>query len=107
LVLAIAAYDRLQRIGGGGKFFDWQLRAHRFIAIGVGLAMVLSVVLLISESHGEKSAAANQEAAHKQQDAYHEKLRSPDVQRGTQAMQQIQAMRERRANTPTTAPSVP
>jgi hypothetical protein len=107
VALATAAYDMLQRFTGGGKFFDWQLRAHRFIAIGFGVALVLSIILTINQSHNDKTAATNQEAAHKQQEAYHEKLRSPEVQRGTQALQQFQAMRERRAKAPTTAPSAP
>lgn len=107
-ILSVLAYDGFERVRGEPGLVDFRLRAHRFLAIGMGLALALSVALLVGEIRGEKSAAVNREAAQKDRDAYYEKLRSPDVQRGMQAMEQIQAMRERRASTrPATAPSAP
>lgn len=105
-MLAVLGSHAFECLRGQPGLIDFRQRADRILVVGLGLALALSLALLIGELRGQRLADENRERAQKQRDAYYEMLRSPDVQRGIQAMEQVQTMRNQRASTrPTTKPS--
>lgn len=105
-VLATLGYHAFEKARGAPGLIDFSERSHRMIAIGLGLALGLSVLLLVNEIRNERNAEAAHQASQKEQEEYNEKMRSPEMQSAIEAMQRIREMRERRASTgPATNPA--
>lgn len=88
------AFDRLT--GRELLGLDLSDRAARTWVIGLFIALAFSIGLFAHERSGQLQGAQTAREGRAQRDAYYERLRDPDVQRGIEAYQQIQALREQR-----------
>lgn len=105
--VAIVAAHVFSRLLGEPGYIDLSQRGQRWIAIGLALALALSMTLLIQDIRGAEHAARSRKQAEKERDERHEQANSPHARAAAQRLQQIEAFRQRQAaSRPATSPAV-
>lgn len=104
-VVAALVYHVFEKARGAPGLIDFKERSHRMIAIGLGLALAFSVLLLMYQIQSERYTETVRDASRREQEAYSEMMRSPEMQKAAEMMRRIRELRDRRASGASTTPA--
>ncbi len=103
VLLALGELYAVEKITGRELLgLDLSDRSVRLGGAGLLVAFAFAIGLFAFERNNQISGVLRAEESRIHRDAYYERLRDPSVQRGMEAMQQIQALREQRNANPDT-----